>query len=136
MKTQVLKTWQAVLEEFARTTEPMTWELEHVRVPADEKYEAVLYLLEKGLIAQAGRVRDEHCDNLYVATEAGRFMWRVGFTELRRRKRPTGRREQDCDPTLAQRTVAIAHRDVFDLIRLPWTYSMRAEQLREFGEAA
>lgn len=135
MKTQdqhrpVMKTWQAVLEEFAKVTEPQTWELPHLKISNIEKFEATAYLVEKGLLRQAGRVREEHCDTLYEVTPEGRFMWHVGFTDLHRRARTKERPAPD--PTLAQRTVRIAHRSVFDLVRLPWTYSLRAEEAREF----
>lgn len=132
----IQKTWQAVLEEFARSVEPQTWELETVRIDPVDKFEAVMYLVSKGLLRQCGRVREEHCDFLYEATPEGRFMWEHGLTEVNRRKRPNGVREQKVETTLAQRTVLVAHRSVFDLARLPWTYNLRAEELKEFGDEA
>ena len=122
-----MRNWQAVLEEFATAKEPMTWELPLIRIKPDEKWEAVVYLLEKGLIQRAGYLRDEHTDATYTVTETGHWMWEVGFTDLQRRARPSGPRKVSEEPTLAQRTVAIAHRSVFDLARLPWTFNLRAE---------
>lgn len=126
----VMKTWQAVLEEFAKVGDPQTWELPHLRISHVEKFEAVAYLVEKGMLCIAGRQRDEHCDNLYECTPEGRFMWQVGFTDLRRRARTKVRPEPD--PSLAERTVQVAHRSVFDLVTKPWTFSLREEEMRNF----
>jgi hypothetical protein len=126
----VSKTWQAVLEEFAKSTEPQTWELPHLRISDLEKFEATAYLVEKGLLRQAGRVRNEYNDTLYEATQEGRFVWQCGFTDIRRRARTKERPAPD--PSLAERTVKVAHRWVFDLVTKPWTFSLREEEMRNF----
>jgi hypothetical protein len=126
----VMKTWQGVLEEFAKVEDPQTWALPYLRISDVEKFEAVAYLVEKGMLRIAGRQRDEHCDNLYECTAEGRFLWQAGFTDLQRRARTKERPAPD--PSLAQRTVKIAHRSVFDLVRLPWTFSLREEEARNF----
>lgn len=124
--------WQPVLDEFARAREPMTWELPELRLSPVEKYEAVLYLLEHDMLVVAGRIRQQFCDSLYVITPTGRFMHDAGFTLLKRRKGVA--REHETMKTLAERTVEISPTHVFDLARVPWTYSIRQERLQRYGE--
>jgi hypothetical protein len=122
-----MKNWQRVLEEFALQSEPVTWELPLVRLTPLEKFEAVQYLVEKGLVRVAGRLKNEHSDNTYEITDTGRFMWVAGFTEINRRKSPGEKKKREIDKTLAQRTVERAPVSVWDLARAPWRWSKKDE---------
>ena len=125
--------WQYVLEAFATAPEACTWELKGMKLTNLQKYEATMYLVEKGLLEWAGRVRDEFCDNLYQITDAGRVAFGAGLAGLRRHGHA---RVKHSETTVAQRAYRSSPRDVFDLTRVPWSYSMRSEKFHEFEEAA
>ena len=127
-----MKAWHAMLEAFADLIEPEPWDLPHVkRLTVAEKFEAVQYLLEHGLVYRAGRRKQEHSDNLYAITESGKFIVATGVTSRWQRK---DRTIDKSGTTLAQRTVEKAHTSVFDLCRVPWRYSIREEYFRNNGE--
>lgn len=127
-----LAPWEQMLDEFAIQPDPMTWyKVVGLRMQLEAQHEAVEELKRRGFVARAGVTRDEWVAELYAIAEAGRAHWEA--TVKGQRRRPPG-----ADPvpkfSTAQLALAYGPRDVFDLVRVPWTWNMAEEYRREFGE--
>ena len=105
--------WQLMLDVFARSVEPITWQQpqHNIRCSQSERFEAVQYLEDKGFVRGTGKPM------MWEITEAGRFVVIAGITKIGRRK-PAGKEKRELELSLAQRTVAISPIDVFDLARV------------------
>ena len=122
-----MRVWQLVLEEFAQMQEPRSWEAPQVlRSTKSERFDAVMFLLEKGFLRQAGQRNNERTEPLYEISATGKFVVAAGITKLNRRK-TDGKRKPEQEKSLAARMVDKSPISVFDLWRVPFRWNKKAE---------
>lgn len=132
MSTEAPYYWQIVLEAFVQSPEPMNWALPGLKVEKFARYEATMYLVEKGLIKPAGHTRmgDYGRDQLYQVTDSGVFV----YNTIKGTMKPRLGKLTHEGSTLAQRVAERSPVTVFELAAKPWTWDQKNEQLDQFGE--
>lgn len=122
--------WQIALEAFSEAKEPMSWHLPGVKLSRAQKYEAVMYLVEVGLVGYAGRRCREDNHTTYLITPGGRYTFDIIKGTLRGR---VGKMSHSAT-TVGQRAVATNPVSVFDLARASWVWDRAAERRAEAAE--
>lgn len=128
-----MEPWEQMLDEFALHPDPMPWyRVVGFKFGIADQHAAVMFLLERELVKEAGIIREQWKDTLYCITPLGQKFWADNLQGKRVRPRLL----TDI-PRFSVARYAVLHgpREVFDLADMPWRWSMKREQMSEFGEA-